>query len=75
MKDGKQMFGRKKKPSCGDNHHYSKLIERSNAIQFADDGYPLRLCLYECDKCGKRFQTWIDTSKKPDDVVVKWEKV
>lgn len=70
------MFGRNKKSSCGEgSHHYGKLVERSNAIQYADDGYPLRLCIYECDKCGKRFQAWIDTNKKLNDVVVEWEKV
>lgn len=71
------MFKRKKdKPVCGDNHHYIKLIERSNIIQYDDNsGYPVRLCLYECDKCGKRGQVWVNTVPKHTDHVIKWEKV
>lgn len=69
------MFGRKSKSSCGENHHYSKLVERSNAIQYGADGYPLRLCIYKCEKCGKTHQVWIDTVANKDDVIVRWEKV
>lgn len=62
--------------------HDWNITERSNAIQCDDMGYPLRLCIFKCSKCGKSEQKWIDVSvseceelKDGKSVLVKWEKV
>ena len=44
--------------------HHWKIEERSNAIQLDDMGYPLRLFIVRCSKCGECDQHWIDVSKK-----------
>lgn len=70
------MFRMKKsKPSCGEDHHYVKICQRSNIIQYSSDGYPLRLCIYECDKCGKRGMIWVDTVATNTDHVLTWENI
>lgn len=51
------------------------IYEVSNAIQFDTFGYPLRLCILRCSKCGRSRQEWIDTSKKTNDFEVLWESV
>ena len=45
------------------NHNW-KVTERSNVLQLDDMGYPLRLFIVECSKCGKSDQQWIDVSKE-----------
>ena len=45
------------------NHDY-KVIEKSNALQQDDMGYPLRLYICKCQKCGKTDQKWIDVDVK-----------
>lgn len=45
------------------NHKY-RVTERSNALQQDSMGYPLRLCICRCDKCGHSTQEWIDTSEE-----------
>ena len=56
---------------------FDKLVRRSNAIQFDEMGYPLRLCIFKCE-CGATTQAWIDTGKRykmgKDDVEVLWER-
>lgn len=59
--------------------HDYKVVQRSNAIQLDDMGYPLRLFLCECTKCGKSIQQWIDVDERALDeircgisVLVKW---
>ena len=47
----------------GCNHDW-KAEKRSNAIQLDDMGYPLRLFIVRCSKCGKFDQHWIDVSTK-----------
>lgn len=58
-------------------HDFNKIVQRSNAIQFDEMGYPLRLCIVKC-KCGLTDQAWIDTGKryemKENDVEVLWDK-
>ena len=44
--------------------HKFEVTERSNALQFDDMGYPLRLCIVKCAKCGKAEQQWLDTYEK-----------
>ena len=34
----------------------------SNVIQLDEMGYPLRLCIEKCVKCGQSKQNWIDIS-------------
>ena len=52
----KKLFKRK----C---QHEFVVIEKSNAIQFDSKGYPLRLCVCRCQKCGYSDQIWIDVPK------------
>lgn len=44
--------------------HKWEIIERSNALQQDDMGYPLRLFICKCSKCGKYDQQWIDVAEK-----------
>ena len=64
----------------GCKHKY-EVTERSNALQFDDMGYPLRLCIVKCAKCGKTEQQWLDTYenayeevKRGESFAVKWRK-
>jgi hypothetical protein len=41
------------------NHDW-QVTERSNILQQDSMGYPLRLCVVECCKCGKTEQMWLD---------------
>lgn len=56
---------------------FNEIVYRSNAIQFDEMGYPLRLCILKC-KCGETTQEWIDTGKrykmKENDVEVLWNR-
>ncbi len=45
-------------------------------------GYPLRLFVVKCDKCGKMDQQWIDVNEKclkeldtGDSVLCKWTEI
>lgn len=51
-----------------------KIILRSNIIQYDDMGYPLRLCIHLCEKCGKIEQVWIDTTEQDGDSILRWTK-
>ena len=62
------------------SHDY-KITERSNALQLDEMGYPLRLCIVKCTKCGRTDQHWIDVSESAlkeldtgKSVLVKWEQ-
>ena len=68
-----------KKMMC--NHDW-KITERSNVIQQDNMGYPLRLCIWQCSKCGKSDQVWLDTSEEVlkeldtgESVLLEWHKV
>lgn len=59
--------------------HRWEVVERSNALQQDSMGYPLRLCILKCSKCGKLEQQWLDTSEDALDelrngksFLVKW---
>lgn len=54
--------------------HEWKLSERSNIIQFDDMGYPLRLFICKCNKCGMTEQMWLDSAVSKNDHVLKWAK-
>jgi hypothetical protein len=60
-------------------NHKWKISERSNVIQQDDMGYPLRLFICKCSKCGKSEQQWIDVNEKEleelktgKSVLLKW---
>ena len=60
------------------NHNW-QVTERSNIIQQDDMGYPLRLFICKCSKCGKSEQQWIDVNEKEleelktgKSVLLKW---
>ena len=45
-------------------------------------GYPLRLCIVECTKCGESYQMWMDVSedelkelKTGESVLLEWKNV
>lgn len=59
--------------------HNWKLFKRSNVLQLDDMGYPLRLCIFHCNKCGKSDQQWVDVPKEAlaeldigKSVLLKW---
>lgn len=61
-------------------HHNWEITERSNVIQQDDMGYPLRLFIRKCSKCGKSDQQWIDVNeseleelKMGKSVLLKWQ--
>ena len=66
-----------KKRMC--NHTYA-VKSKSNVLQLDCMGYPLRLCICECEKCGDSSQEWIDVEvealKELDtgkSVLLEWE--
>lgn len=66
------------KKTC--SHNYV-VKERSNALQQDEMGYPLRLCICQCSKCGKSTQQWLDTNENALDelktgksFLVKWKE-
>lgn len=63
-------------------HHDWEIMEKSNALQQDSMGYPLRLYLCKCSKCGKSKHFWIDVGESAlkeldtgESFLVKWEKV
>ena len=66
------MFNRKCK-------HEWKITEISNALQVDNMGYPLRLIIKVCSKCGRSEQAWIDVKKELLDderfVLIEWHKI
>lgn len=59
-----------------------RISEYSNALQQDEMGYPLRLRICKCEKCGKSEQQWLDVGEKAleeldsgKSFLVKWEKV
>lgn len=63
-------------------NHKWQITEASNIIQQDSMGYPLRLFICECSKCGKSEQQWIDVSEKCLDklktgelCLLEWRKI
>lgn len=63
-------------------HHEFIVYERSNAIQQDSMGYPLRLCIFRCARCGKTEQQWIDVNvleleelKNGNSFLIEWDKI
>ena len=70
----KRLFKRK----C---HHHWEVTERSNVLQQDGMGYPLRLVIVKCTKCGVSEHQWHDVPvsmlKQLDTgeaVLLKWSK-
>ncbi len=62
--------------------HVWRVVERSNVLQLDDMGYPLRLFIVKCEKCGKIDQQWIDVHEDclkeldtGDSVLCKWTEI
>ena len=62
---------------CSHDWH---IIKRSNVLQLDGMGYPLRLFICKCSKCGKSDQQWIDVAeeeleelKTGKSALLKWE--
>ena len=62
------------------NHDW-EIIEYSNCLQLDDMGYPLRLFIVKCRKCGKTDHHWIDVPVEQlsdlgtgKSVLLRWEK-
>lgn len=60
--------------------HRWEIIQRSNVIQHDSMGYPLRLFVVKCEKCGKYDQHWIDVDvselrelETGESVLLKWK--
>ena len=60
--------------------HTWVTTEASNVLQQDDMGYPLRLFICKCDKCGKSTQQWIDVPEKEleelktgESVLLEWQ--
>lgn len=60
--------------------HDWSIIHASNVLQVDGMGYPLRLFIQKCSKCGKVEQVWYDVDKKCLDevesgrfVLCKWD--
>lgn len=74
-----ELFSIFKRKTC--NHDW-KVTERTNVLQQDDMGYPLRLCIWQCTKCGKSKQVWLDVAEEAlkeletgESVLLKWQKV
>ena len=62
-------------------NHTWVITEVSNVLQQDDMGYPLRLFICKCKKCGKSEQQWIDVAEKElaeletgESVLLKWQQ-
>ena len=44
--------------------HDYEVTEMTNVLQQDDKGYPLRLCIWKCTKCGKSEQVWLDVAEE-----------
>lgn len=60
--------------------HDWQIIHASNVLQQDEMGYPLRLFIQKCSKCGKIEQAWYDVNEKCLEeiktgrfVLCKWE--
>lgn len=61
--------------------HQWKVYKKSNVLQLDEIGWPLRLCICECSKCGTYDQKWLIASLTDMDklqtgelVLLEWEQ-
>lgn len=78
----KEMIEKKQKSNKFLCNHDWHITEASNVLQLDNMGYPLRLFICECSKCGKSEQRWIDVSENTlkeldtgESVLLKWRKL
>ena len=65
--------------SC--EHTNLKILQKSNVLQMDYNGYPVRLCICECEDCGCTDQFWLDESlekakeelKNGTSVLLEWD--
>lgn len=62
--------------------HNWQITEVSNVLQQDDMGYPLRLVICKCTKCGAYDQQWIDVNEEclkelttGESVLLQWRKI
>jgi hypothetical protein len=67
------------KTKCEHDWH---IVEKSNAIQLDSMGYPLRLFIRKCSKCGASDQQWLDVPvaeandlKNGESFLLTWKKL
>lgn len=69
------MFGFKRRHK---SHKFDRITEASNIIQQDEMGYPLMLCIAQCE-CGATELQWIDVSEKvledPQYTKIVWRKI
>ena len=60
-------------------NHKFEIIKKSNVLQVDDMGYPLRLFICKCKKCGTVEHHWLDVPKEElneldvgKSVLLKW---
>ena len=56
-------------------NHKWEFYQKSNVLQLDDMGYPLRLFIMKCSKCGKYDQMWIDVAEEEADELNTGESV
>ena len=63
------------------NHDWH-VAYKSNILQQDEMGYPLRLCIVECSKCGASDQWWLDVAEEclkeietGESLLLEWRKV
>lgn len=56
-------------------NHKWEAHKRSNALQLDSMGYPLRLYIYKCPKCGKFEQRWMDVNVEQAEEIKTGESV
>lgn len=62
--------------------HKWKIVEYSNVLQVDDMGYPSRLVICKCSKCGATDQQWRDVPKESlnqldtgESVLLQWTRI
>lgn len=63
------------------NHNW-EIVKRSNVIQQDEIGYPLRLFICKCSKCGEISHQWIDVDESElreletgESILLKWSDI
>lgn len=64
---------------CNHDWHVTHI---SNILQQDSMGYPARLCIIECSKCGESDQMWIDVAEERlkeletgESFLIEWRKI
>lgn len=64
---------------CNHDWHATEI---SNILQQDSMGYPSRLCIIECSKCGESDQIWVDVAEERlkeletgESFLIEWRKI